>query len=77
MFGKARFPQRTGTSTQRTLQAPPASGNPALWGNLVEMRFKDDPVGRVLNALADAGVLDETIVIISPDHGENLLAGCS
>jgi arylsulfatase A-like enzyme len=35
-------------------------------------RWSDEHFGRVLNALADAGVLDETIIIISSDHGENL-----
>jgi choline-sulfatase len=34
--------------------------------------YADAHLGRVLNALADAGVLDETAVIISADHGENL-----
>jgi choline-sulfatase len=36
------------------------------------VRYSDEYVGRVLNALADQGVLDETVVIISADHGENL-----
>jgi arylsulfatase A-like enzyme len=36
------------------------------------VRYSDDHVGRVLNALADQGVLDETVVVISADHGENL-----
>lgn len=36
------------------------------------IRHADNHVGRVLNALADAGVLDETLVIVSSDHGENL-----
>ena len=34
------------------------------------IRYADTHVGRWLNALADAGVLDETAVIISSDHGE-------
>lgn len=37
----------------------------------VGIRYADDYCGRILNALADEGVLDETIVIISSDHGEN------
>jgi Arylsulfatase A and related enzymes len=36
------------------------------------VRWADEHVGRVLNALADAGVLDETVILISSDHGENL-----
>ena len=35
------------------------------------IRYTDDHVGRLLNALSDLGVLDETIVIISADHGES------
>lgn len=37
----------------------------------VGIRYADDHVGQILNALADLGVLDETLVIISADHGEN------
>ena len=36
------------------------------------VRFADEMIGRLLNDLADAGVLDETLVIVSSDHGENL-----
>lgn len=35
-------------------------------------RYADEHIGQILNTLADLGVLDETIVIISADHGENL-----
>ena len=35
------------------------------------IRYADEHCGRILEALADAGVLDETIVIITSDHGEN------
>lgn len=35
------------------------------------IRYADDHVGRLLQALADHGVLDETLVIVSADHGEN------
>jgi arylsulfatase A-like enzyme len=38
----------------------------------VGVRYADDHVGRLLNKLADLGVLDETTVIISSDHGEAL-----
>jgi arylsulfatase A-like enzyme len=37
----------------------------------IGIRYVDDHVGRLLNALADAGVLEETMVIVSADHGEN------
>jgi choline-sulfatase len=37
----------------------------------VGIRYADDHAGRLLNALADAGVLDETVIMVSSDHGEN------
>lgn len=36
------------------------------------VRYTDDHIGRILNALADLGVLEETAIIVSADHGENL-----
>ena len=36
------------------------------------VRYADDHIGRWLNALADVGVLDETAVMVSSDHGETL-----
>ncbi len=36
------------------------------------VKYADDHIGRLLNRLADLGVLDDTAVIISADHGENL-----
>lgn len=36
------------------------------------VRFADEHIGRILNALADQNVLDQTVVVISADHGENL-----
>ena len=35
------------------------------------IRYVDDQVGRILGMLADAGVLDDTLIIVSADHGEN------
>lgn len=35
------------------------------------IRYVDEHVGRLLNALADQGVLEETLIIVSADHGEN------
>jgi choline-sulfatase len=34
--------------------------------------YSDHYIGQLLNALADQGVLDETVIIITGDHGENL-----
>ena len=36
------------------------------------IRYMDDHIGQVLNALADEGVLDDTVILVSSDHGENL-----
>jgi arylsulfatase A-like enzyme len=36
------------------------------------IRYADDYIGRIVNILAHAGVLDETAIIVSADHGENL-----
>ena len=36
------------------------------------VRYADDYIGRILNILADAGVLDDTAIIVTADHGENL-----
>ena len=36
------------------------------------VRYADDHMGRILNALADEGVLEDTAIIISSDHGESL-----
>jgi len=36
------------------------------------VRYADQAIGRILNLLADAGVLNETAVIVAADHGENL-----
>jgi len=36
----------------------------------VGIRYADDAVGTVMNKLADMGILDDTAVLISSDHGE-------
>ncbi|HWB53525.1 MAG TPA: sulfatase [Tepidisphaeraceae bacterium] len=36
------------------------------------VKFADDYIGRLLNKLADLNLLEETVVVISADHGENL-----
>ncbi|MEA3337382.1 MAG: sulfatase [Chloroflexota bacterium] len=35
------------------------------------IRFADAHIGRLLDALDDAGVLQETVIVVSADHGEN------
>lgn len=36
------------------------------------VHYADHHVGQLLNVLADHGVLDDTVIIITADHGENL-----
>lgn len=36
------------------------------------VRYADMSIGRMLDALTSHGVLDETVIILSADHGENL-----
>jgi len=36
------------------------------------IRYADQWCGRILNALADKGVLDDTVVIVTSDHGEGM-----
>jgi choline-sulfatase len=38
----------------------------------VGVRFMDDHIGQVLDVLADLGVLEDTALLFSADHGENL-----
>ncbi len=36
------------------------------------VRYADEYVGRIVNILADSGVLEDTAIIVAADHGENL-----
>lgn len=36
------------------------------------VRYADEHVGQILDALEKAGVLHETVIVVSSDHGENL-----
>ena len=38
----------------------------------VGIRYADDYVGRILERLEDLGVLDDLIIIVTSDHGENM-----
>ncbi len=37
----------------------------------VGIRYTDDHIGRLLNTLSDLNILDDTVIIIGADHGEN------
>lgn len=51
--------------------ASPADFKRWIDGYDVGIRYMDDRIGRLLNALDEQGVLSETAVILSADHGEN------
>jgi len=55
----------------------PEPGSPWLYPQSIdhydgEIRYTDHLIDQVLNALADAGALDETAVVVNADHGEQL-----
>jgi arylsulfatase A-like enzyme len=69
------FPFGNGKSPVATM--PDQIANLQDWRQFVDgydgaIRFMDDQIGQVFQALADLGILDETAVIISADHGEAL-----
>jgi arylsulfatase A-like enzyme len=37
----------------------------------VGIRYADEHVGRLLNTLADLNILDDTVIVVGADHGEN------
>ena len=37
----------------------------------VGVRYSDEHIGRLLNTLADLNILDDTVIVIGADHGEN------
>ena len=62
-----------GNHPRQPKQADSMDGVRAMFdGYDTGVRFSDDHLGRILNALADQNVLDETVIMISADHGENL-----
>jgi arylsulfatase A-like enzyme len=57
---------------------PPPSANPTELERQIaaydgEIRYTDDQVGKLLDRLAGAGRLDDTLVIVVSDHGEGLM----
>lgn len=57
---------------------PPLSANPTELERDVanydgEIHFTDQEVGKLLDALAAGGILDDTLVIVVGDHGEGLM----
>ncbi len=60
-----RFPRQTGKITDR------ASLRKHLNGYDTGIRYADEYVGRIVKRLKNAGVYEETAIIVSADHGEN------
>ena len=60
-----RFPRTPARITDR------ASLKKWIDGYDTAIRYVDDAVGRLLDRLEAAGVLDDTAIVISADHGEN------
>jgi len=57
---------------------PPLSANPSelerdIANYDAEIHFADQEMGKLLDALAKAGRLDDTLVIVAGDHGEGLM----
>ena len=57
---------------------PPLSANPTelerdIANYDAEIHFADQEMGKLLDALAKAGLLDDTLVIVAGDHGEGLM----
>lgn len=61
----SRFPRQPGKITDR------ASLRKHLNGYDTAIRYADAYVGRMIQRLKDAGVYDETAIILCADHGEN------
>lgn len=58
---------------RQPIQIPDMAGVRKMFdGYDTGVRVADDFVGRILNQLADLGVLDDTVIMLSSDHGETL-----
>ena len=72
MYGAAPEP----TSEQDFPRHPWSLTSPAELRRMIDgydtgIRYVDDQIGRIVSQLKEAGVYDETVIIISADHGEN------
>jgi choline-sulfatase len=69
-FGPADRLRRYSRQPQQV--ASPEDLRQLIDGYDVAIRYADEHIGRILAVLADLGVEDETAVMVSSDHGENL-----
>ncbi|GIX06870.1 MAG: sulfatase [Candidatus Poribacteria bacterium] len=71
--GYAPAPQVRERFPRQPIQADSMEAVRAMFdGYDTGIRYADDHVGLLLEALEEQGVLDETAIIVSADHGENL-----
>ncbi len=61
-----RYPKHPGCLTNR------ADLRRMIDGYDTAVRYVDDQIGKILDWLEQVGILDETVIIVSADHGENL-----
>jgi choline-sulfatase len=64
--GDPRFPKHPGKATTRE------QVRRVIDGYDMGVRYVDDQIGKIVSDLKNAGVYDETMIVISADHGENL-----
>jgi arylsulfatase A-like enzyme len=63
-----------GSDLERTPEELAVRDDVGQWvdGYDVGVRYMDDYIGNLLDLLAEAGVREETLVVVTADHGENL-----
>ena len=65
-------PSRSRRSASRRACATPRSWPPLIRAYRGEVSYADAQVGRLVEGLRSLGLLDETAVVVSSDHGEGL-----